>query len=346
LTENQSIVRNLLQSIIHYGIEFDVIGLLIIATGFSLFLLAFNLYSYQPGEQHSLMIICFIVVGFCLIVCFTLWEKYLAPVKFIPWELIQNWTVFFTFSMVVSLYFAWYFWDNYFCSLLQVMFDQTVAHATYIANIYTIGPCFWCLVFGPLLRKYGRLKWWTICFGVSLTVLGVGLMIKFRQLNLNIGYIVMCQLFVAFGGGTLMICEQMTVIAVSTQRNIPAILTIEGVVASIGSVFRSTVAVTMWTRIFHVKLKEFLPPSAPGELTSIYGSLSTQLSYAKWTGTRDAIDHAYGETQKLMLITATCLYLTTCDSCLFWKDLNLKKMKQLVDGVHFLVKGAHIPLNL
>lgn len=334
-TEKQSSGRTILQSIIHYGIEFDVIGLLIIATGFSLFLLAFSLYSYQPGEWHSPMIICFVAIGFCLIVCFTLWEKYLAPVKFMPWELIQNRTVFFTFSMVVSLYFAWYIWDNYFYSLLQVMFDQTVTQATYISNIYTIGSCFWCLVFGAVLRKYGHLKWWAVCFGVPLTILGVGLMIKFRQPDSNIGYIVMCQIFVAFGGGTLVICEQMTVMAVSAQRNIPAILAIEGVVASIGSALGSTVAVAMWTGIFPTKLKDFLPPSAQGELTSIYGSLSTQLSYAKGTATRDAIDHAYGETQKLMLITATCLYLITWASCFLWKDLNVKKMKQKVHGVHF-----------
>lgn len=236
--------------------------------------------------------------------------------------------------MVVSLYLAWYIWDSYFYSLLQVMFNQTVTEATYIANIYTMGSCFWCLVFGVILRYNGRLKWWAICFGVPLTILGVGLMIKFRQPDSNIGYIVMCQIFVAFGGGTLVICEQMTVMAVSAQRNIPAILAIEGVVASIGSALGGTVAVAMWTGIFPVKLKELLPSSAQADLATIYGSLTVQMSYARGTATRDAIDHAYGETQRLMLITATCLYLITWTSCFFWKDLNVKKMKQQVHGVH------------
>ena len=334
LTEKKSSGRTLWQSILFYCIEFDVIGLLIIATGFSLFLLSFNLYSYQPGEWHSPMIICFVVIGFCLIIAFTFWERYFAPVKFMPWELIKNRTVFFTFSMVVSLYLAWYIWDSYFYSLLQVMFNQTVTEATYISNIYTMGSCFWCLVFGAILRYNGRLKWWAICFGVPLTILGVGLMIKFRQPDSNIGYIVMCQIFVAFGGGTLVICEQMTVMAVSAQRNIPAILAIEGVVASIGSALGGTVAVAMWTGIFPVKLKALLPSSAQADFATIYGSLAVQLSYARGTATRDAIDHAYGETQRLMLITATCLYLITWSSCFFWKDLNVKKMKQQVHGVH------------
>ncbi|CAG8102527.1 unnamed protein product [Penicillium olsonii] len=335
LTEKKPSGRSFFQSVVFYCIEFDVIGLLIIATGFSLFLLSFNLYSYQSGQWASPMIICFVVFGVVLIASFVIWEKYFAPVNFMPWELIQNRTVFFTYSMVVSLYLAWYIWDNYFYSLLQVLFYQTVQEATYISNIYTIGSCFWCLVFGAILRYNGRLKLWAICFGVPLTILGVGLMIKFRQPDGNIGYIVMCQIFVAFGGGTLVICEQMTVMAVSAQKNIPAILAIEGVVANIGSALGGTVAVAMWTGIFPVKLKAYLPDSAQANFASIYGQLDVQQSYAKGSATRDAIDHAYGDTQRLMLITATCLYLITWTSCFFWKDLNVKKMKQQVHGVHF-----------
>lgn len=335
LTEKKSSGRTFFQSVIFYCIEFDVIGLLIIATGFSLFLLSFNLYSYQADQWASPMIICFVVFGVALIVAFTIWEKYFAPVKFMPWELIQNRTVFFTYSMVVSLYLAWYIWDSYFYSLLQVLFYQTVQEATYISNIYTIGSCFWCLVFGAILRYNGRLKLWAICFGVPLTILGVGLMIKFRQPDGYIGYIVMCQIFVAFGGGTLVICEQMTVMAVSAQRNIPAVLAIEGVIANIGGALGGTVAVAMWTGIFPVRLQAYLPASAQADFASIYGSLDIQQSFAKGSPTRDAIDHAYGDTQRLMLITATCLYLITWGSCFFWKDINVKKMKQQVHGVHF-----------
>ena len=205
----------------------------------------------------------------------------------------------------------------------------------YISNINTLGSCFWCLVFGAILRYNGRLKLRAICFGVPLTILGVGLMIKFRQPDGNIGYIVMCQIFVAFGGGTLVICEQMTVTAVSAQRNIPAVLAIEGVVANIGSALGGTVAVAMWTGIFPVKLNAYLPASAQADFASIYGNLEVQQSYPNGSATRDAIDHAYGGTQRLMLISATCLYLITWTSCFFWKDLNLKKMKQQVHSIHF-----------
>ena len=65
------------------------------------------------------------------------------------------------------------------------------------------------------------------------------------------------------------------------------------------------------------------------DLATIYGDLTTQSSYPIGSPTRNAIDHAYSDTQRLMLITAVCLYSITITSVLMWKDINVKKIKQL-----------------
>lgn len=88
------------QSAVHYGREFDVIGLLLVAGGLSLFLLAFNLYTKQPDQWRSPLIICFLIFGPLLLVLFILYERYLAPVTFIKWYLLKNRTVMFTYAMV------------------------------------------------------------------------------------------------------------------------------------------------------------------------------------------------------------------------------------------------------
>lgn len=321
------------QTVIHYCREFDVIGLLLVSAGFALFLLSFSLYSYQKDEWRSPLIICFIIFGGLLIIAFGLYEKYLAPVTFIPWPLLKNRTIIFTYIMAASIYTAWYIWDSYFYSLCIVVFRQTVTQATYIGNIYTIGSCFWALVIGVCIRYNGRLKWYALCFGVPMTILGVGLMIHFRQPDIKISYIVMCQIFVAFGGGTLVICEQMTVMAVSRHQHIPAVLAMEAMVASIGSSVGLAISAAMWTGIFPKKLAENLPASAQADFASIYGDLTVQSSYPPGSPTRIAIDKSYGETQKLMLITATCLYSITLGSTIFWEDLDVKNMKQRTRGL-------------
>lgn len=322
-----------IETIVYYTKEFDVIGLLILTTGLSLFLISFSIYSYQPAGFGSPLIICFIVFGFLLCVAFVLYEKFLAPTKFIPFELLQDRTVFFTFVMAACLYTGWYIWDSYFYSLNIVLFNQSVTTASYISNIYTLGSCFVAIIVGALLRYYGKIKYYALFFGAPLTMLGVACMIAFRQPNVNIGFIVMCQLFIAFGGGTLVIAEQMTVMAVSSQQNVPAVLAIEGMVISIASSVGSTIAAAMWTGIFPKKLMENLPESAQGDFASIYGDLTVQSSYAVGTPERDAINLSYAQTQRVMLITATCFYVVMIGATVPWRNIDVKNMKQRKIGL-------------
>ncbi|KAK1145222.1 hypothetical protein N8T08_004375 [Aspergillus melleus] len=317
------------ESVVYYLKEFDALGLLLLVAGIALFLLSFNLYTKQADGWRSPLIICFVTIGGLLIIAFALYERFWAPVTFIPWKLMKNPTVFFTYTMAASIYTAWYMWDNYFYSLLIVVMNQSVTHATYITNIYTVGSCFWSLVMGVLIRYNGRLKWTALYFGVPITILGVGLMIKFREADTNIGYIVMCQIFIAFGGGTLVICEQMTVMAVSTQQDIPAVLAIEGAVISIGSAVGSTIAGAMWMGIFPEKLMKYLPASELDNFANIYGDLTVQAGYPIGSDARNAINRSYSETQRLMLIAATCLYIFTLGSVIMWKDVNVKKINQV-----------------
>ncbi|RYP44566.1 hypothetical protein DL768_008985 [Monosporascus sp. mg162] len=326
--------RGVVENIIYYAKEFDVIGLLTLTTGLALFLLAFSLYPNQSDTWRSPLIVCFLVIGGLLVIAFGFWEKYLAPMTFIPWRLLRNRTVIFTYTMVASLYMAWYLWDSYFYSFNVVVFNQSITHATYIGNIYTVGSCFWALLVGVVIHYWGRLRQLASYFGVPLTILGVGLMIHFRQPDVNIGFIVMCQIFIAFGGGTLVICEQMTVMAVSEHQNIPAVLAVEGLVASVGGAIGLSIASAMWQGIFPAKLAKNLPASAQPDLVSIYGDITVQSSYPLGSETRNAINRSYGETQKLMLIAATCLYSITWGSTFLWENINVKEIKQF-DGLVF-----------
>ncbi|CAC9895215.1 unnamed protein product [Aureobasidium pullulans] len=324
LIPKQDSGRTWRESVIYYAVQFDVVGILLIATGLSLFLLSFSLYSYQAEQWKSLMIICFLVFGILLSASFSVWEAKFAPVTFVPWHLMKDRTVIFTFAMVAAIYSGYNVWYDYFYSMLIVVFNTSVRDATYILNIYTIGATFWCLVVGIIIRYNGRLKWIALYFGVPVNLLGVGLMIKFRHPDTSIGWIVMCQIFVAFGGGTL----QMTVMAVSTQQNIPAILAFEFMIANIGSSIGSAIAAAMWTGLFPSNLAKYLPASALPDLQTIYGDLTVQSSYAIGTPERDGINKAYGETQKLMVVASTCLYATIIVWVSLWREINVKGMKQ------------------
>lgn len=321
------------QAVKYYVIEFDVVGLLVLATGLALFLLAFNLYSFQADTWRSPMIICFIIIGFLLLIAFGLWEKYGAPVTFVPWHLLKNRTVVFTYTMAFTLYVGWYIWDTYLYSMVVVVFNQPVTYAGYVNNTYTMGSVVCSLIYGAALRYYGKLKIWSLTLGVPLTILGVGLMIHFRQPEVGVGFIVMCLVFIAFGGGILVISEQTTLMTVSKQQDYPALLATEAMIIAIGSAIGSTIAGAIWTGVFPARLTANLPADAMDNFTAIYGELGTQTSYPVGSPTRDAINLSYAQAQRYMLIAGTCIYALTFISVALWQNVDVRKTKQRTVGL-------------
>jgi hypothetical protein len=159
-------------------------------------------------------------------------------------------------------------------------------------------------------------------------------MIKFRAPDENIGYIIMCQIFIAFAGGSLVICEQIAAMAAAKHQQVAVVLAVEGMFSSIGGAIGSSVAAAIWTGVFPKKLAEHLPQESLANLTDIYGALTTQLSYPVGTPTRDAIIVSYGEAQKLMLIASTAVLVLAIGSVAVWRDIDVKKFKQ-VKGMVF-----------
>lgn len=314
----------------HFCNDIDIIGLLLLATGMTLFLLPFNIYSYQPDQWKSPLIICFLVFGFVLLLCFAVWERFFAPVTFIPFRLLLDRTVFFgglTFTFVFANSMIW---NGFFFSMLQVVWNLNITKATYISNIYRMGSCFAPLVTGYLTYRTGRFKWVATLYGIPLMLLGVGLMIHFRQASQDIGYVVMTQIFVAFAGGPIVVAGEMAMMAPSDHQHIAVIIAILDLFSSIGWAIGGSISSAIWTGTFPKELAKRLPADAP--LMDIYASLPTQISFPMGTPTRDAINASYSASQRYMLTTSMCLLAVGWGCSWLWRDINIKKRKQ-VEGL-------------
>jgi hypothetical protein len=158
-------------------------------------------------------------------------------------------------------------------------------------------------------------------------------MIEFRQPDVNIGFIVMCQIFIAFSGGTLVICEEIAAMAAVSHQYIAVILAAEGMFANIGGAIGSTVAGAIWTGVLPKKLAEYLPQEAKANLTMIYGDLTTQLSYEVGTETRDAIVRAYGDAKRIMIIAAASILVLAVAAVAVWRDIKVKDFKQVKGSI-------------
>jgi hypothetical protein len=71
-------------------------------------------------------------------------------------------------------------------------------------------------------------------FALPLMGLGAGLIIHFRGSDSGIGYVIMCQIFIAFARGMMVIDEQMAVMCASDREGIPMMISLVSLFSNLG----------------------------------------------------------------------------------------------------------------
>ncbi|KAJ4994214.1 siderophore iron transporter mirb [Stagonosporopsis vannaccii] len=316
--------RSFLESVKHYCIEFDVIGLLLICGGFSIFLLPFSLAAYQGEGWRAPMIICMIVFGIVLLVLFAVWERFFAPKTFFPFHLLTDRSVVAACLLGANNWIAFYSYKMYYSSYLQVVFGVSVAKAGYITNIYNIVSCAWGVIFAFAIRYTDRYKWAAIA-ALPVQILMTGLMIHFRQPGTKIGLLVMIEVFNAMCGAMMVAVEQLAVMAAVPHENVAVGLALLAMITSIGGSVGQTVSTAIWTQTVPKKIVEYLPAELKAQGPTIYASIVTQLGFAWDSPERQAVVRAYGDAQRLMVIVGTCALVP----CILWvfmlKDYKLSE---------------------
>lgn len=159
--------------------------------------------------------------------------------------------------------------------------------------------------------------------------MGVGLMIHFRQPNTDIGFVIMCQIFIAFSGGTLVICQEMAVMAAASHSDVAVVLALLGLFTSAGGAIGQTISGAIWTNTIPQYLELYLPEGSKDLAAEIYAVLDTQLSYPMGSPVRIAIIKAYAVAQRRMLITATAVLPIAIVCVLFWRNIQVKTIQQV-----------------
>ncbi|OQE94924.1 hypothetical protein PENNAL_c0003G04318 [Penicillium nalgiovense] len=219
--------RTTMQSIVHYLHEFDSDYRCFYSNGgFHIVPSSLSLANYGRAEYGEATFIAPLVIGFFLFFVFAAWENWFARTHFIPYQLFKDRTVFGACSLSAILYFSFYSWDLYYYYFVMVVYNLDVTMADYMTAIYTVGSCFWSPIFGLWFRYVKEFKYSCLFFALPLMTLGAGLMIHFRDSDSDIGYVIMCQIFIAFAGGIMVIGEQMAVMCASDREGIPMIISL------------------------------------------------------------------------------------------------------------------------
>ncbi|KIV89022.1 hypothetical protein, variant [Exophiala mesophila] len=325
--------RTIVQSIWHYTKEFDAPGVFLFASGLVVFLLPFSLADAAPNGWATGYIIAMIVVGFVVLVLFGLYEAYLAPQPFLTASLLANRTIIGGCLLCGTYQIGYYCWASYFTSFLQVVNDLSISEAGYVSSTFDVVSGVLLLGVGFVIRKVGYFRW-LLFIAVPLYIFGQGLMIYFRRPHQNIGFLVMCQIFISIGGSVIIICEQLAVLAAADHQHVAAVLALLYVVGNIGGAIGNTISGAIWTNTFGQALARFLPEEEQANLEDIYNSLDVQLSYEWGSAARLGIQEAYAYAQQRMLIAGTCIMGLALVWVLLIKNINLAKIDQ-VKGMVF-----------
>ncbi|KAL1846833.1 Siderochrome iron transporter 2 [Paecilomyces lecythidis] len=318
--------RTALQSLMHYIHEFDIVGAFLLMAAFVLFLLPFSLQTYGKAPYSSATFIAMVVIGICLFPVFALWEKFFARTHFVRWELFKKRTVLGASCLAAVLYFSFYSWDQYFFNFCIVVYNLNVSEAGYMTQIYNVGSCFFSPIFGLYIRYTRHFKYAALFFALPLMILGAGLMIHFRGQDGDIGYIVMCQIFIACAGGMLVVSQQIAVMAAADRDGVPMMLSILGLCNSVGGAIGYAVSAAIYGGTFPKALLEKLPPGDKDLMETIYvGGYLTAFKYPPGTPIREAINYAWGYSQKYGAISATAVLALAIPAIAMWKNYNVDR---------------------
>ncbi|KAJ5752559.1 Siderochrome iron transporter 2 [Penicillium odoratum] len=318
--------RTKIQSIIHYIHEFDVIGAFLLMAAWVLFLLPFSMAQYGRAQYKSASFIAMVVIGFCTLFVFAAWEKWGARTHFIRYELLRKPTVIGACACSAILYFSFYLWDQYFFNFVSITYDLDSTITGYMSQIYNVGSCFWSPIIGLVIWRTRRFKYICLFFGVPLMILGSGLMIYFRGENHGIGFLVMCQIFIAFAGGTLVIGEDMAVMASAGREGTPIMLALVGLSSSIGGAIGYAVCIAIYNNVFVEALRSQLPNDLRANATHIYtAGIISQKSYPVGSPIREAVNYAWSYSQKMNCIASTCVLVLLIPAVAVWKNYDVGK---------------------
>ena len=269
-----------------------------------------------------------LVLGLLLLLSFGPVEKYISPKPFLPWRLLTERTLLSTCMLAFTYQIGYYCWNSYFTSFLQVVNDLSLAQAGYVSSTFDMVSGLFLFLVGFAIRKTSRFKW-LLYLAVPMYTLGQGLMIYFRRPNFSVGYLVMCQIFIALGGSTMIICEQVAVLAVAEHGEAAAVLALLGLFGYMGGAVGNAISGAIWTNTFPTELQRRLPEAAMPDFAAIYGDLAKQLSYPVGSPAREAIVQAYAVAQTRMLTAGTAVMALTMVCVVLIKNINVAKIEQV-----------------
>lgn len=305
-------------------LSITAIGLTLVTFGLTL---VFVPVSLGAGAANTLNLVL-LVIGLTLLVAFGFHEKLYAPRPIISSSLLFSRNVAGSCLLSVVLFVAYFAWDSYYSSYLQVVHGLTITEAGYIDHIYGFGSTIWGVIVGYLIRVSDRYKW-LAWIALPIHIFGGISLILFRRPDTHLSLLVLAQILLTIGGSTLVMCDQMAVMAVSSHEELASVMAVLALSYYVGSAGGNALSGAIWNSVLPTALADLLPEMSAPELKALCSDLKKQLSYPIGSPTRDAIIAAYSSAQVKMCMTGAAVSLLQIVAVAIWRDAKVSQVKQV-----------------
>ncbi|KAF2400833.1 hypothetical protein EJ06DRAFT_476754 [Trichodelitschia bisporula] len=309
--------------------EMDVFGLLLLSAAISLVLIPLTLAASAKGGWNNASIIAMLVVGGVCLVVFPFWERsrLLAPHAFFPARMFKERTVMAGIGIGFFYFMAFYLSVfPYFFSYLLIVQGESVTAAGHITQTFSFTSTVSSIVVS-LLIKYTRVYKPFLILGSCIYMMGLGLMLRYRDQGSSTGTLVGCQIAVGIGGGMLNVPAQLGVQAAVAHTDVAAATAIFLTFVEIGGAVGGAISGAIWGATVPKRLAMYLPERSKHLAPLIYGNV-TMAAHGWAPGTEEgiAIRRAYQEGMSALLKVAVGVAAPIVVLSFFMKGGRLDKV--------------------
>jgi MFS family permease len=305
--------------------DIDVGCLILISAGFILILLPLGIHANTPqGWAAPHIIVMFVIGGICII-AIGFWEWLIAVKPILKLNYFLNKDIFLpAFGIGFFDFLAFYIaWSPSYSWAIVTRAGFTSQDATYFANTQSLCLTVFGIAAGALSWYLKRYKW-ILFSGCCIRLLGIGLMIRYREASSSTVQIVFPQIIQGLGGGLMGVTLQVAAQVSVRHQYVAMVTAFVLLMTEIGGACGTAILGSLQSTYLLPEMQKRLLPLGVSQADIEAAYLSPfSATWAFGTPERDAFIGAWNYYIRVGLIIAAVISAVPIISTLFLTDHKL-----------------------
>ncbi|KUJ12625.1 MFS general substrate transporter [Mollisia scopiformis] len=331
MAKKAGIVTKQKMTVYEFCSQIDLGGSILFCGGFAMLLLPLTLASTTTSRWRTPYLDALMAIGGMFLLALPWYEKFLAKHPLVPIHYFKNLAIVTSILLIATDSMGFAVTHTYLYAWSTVAHNFSVKIATFYIYVNGVMQCFTGIIAGWIMLKTRRYKW-LVMAGVTIRIIGYGIMLRLRGAENSIGELVVVQLIQGIGSGIIQ-----TSVFVGAQIQVPhsqlAQMTALIICFSfLGSSIGACIAGGVYTGTFKDQLRDQLGGTAAnGALVDQLFNSITGVLPAWGTSERTAIDNAYTNVMRFFTYAAIGASVPSFFMAWFMPNNELPDQNNLVE---------------